>query len=155
MPTRTITTIQEHISFIADFYDQQMNGQPNFNRWMLENCRTFEPKERPSGWRLGQLGNCFQNAFEIVTDRWPRSNRYVYCEGLAWTGKFIPVDHAWVVDTEDDKAIDITWRHSQRKNAQYFGLTFQTEYVVTTVTKRGFYGDVLINYFVETLNGTS
>jgi hypothetical protein len=87
----------------------------------------WKVKSRPKQVPLGTIKMCFNNAFhQIVND-----DRYYYAEGYAMG--IIPVNHAWIVDREDNKAIELTW---PEPGVAYHGVIFDSEYVIKHTLKR-------------------
>lgn len=102
-----MSVVQEHLKALSDFYEQYYPDQPNFQKWLLENCQLFEAKPKPDEQEYGESKMCYHNA--LMTVQW-EGERYRYCEGIAYTPGSIPMEHAWVLDTEDGKVFDVTWR---------------------------------------------
>jgi hypothetical protein len=78
---------------------------------------------------LDPMKQCFGNAYRRMMHK-----KLHYCEGFASTG-IIPVHHAWLVDMQGN-VIDTTWVDG----LEYYGVEFETEYVIGTVLARGCYG---------------
>lgn len=77
--------------------------------YVLEHGRAYESKPLPADLSYGEAKNCYGNATHIALE-----GQYVYCEGYAYTPGLIPCQHAWLVDPEDGKAIDVTWQDGGR-----------------------------------------
>jgi len=77
----------------------------------------------------GTPKQCFCNAYRHVI-----AGKLEYCEGFATSG-IMPVLHAWLIDL-DGNVIDPTWEDG----VEYYGVQFDTEFVVRTVLARGCYG---------------
>lgn len=60
--------------------------------------------------------------------------RFIYCEGMA--DAVIPVDHAWVMDSETGRAYDLTWKDG----VGYFGVAFDTTWLRRRIVSSETYG---------------
>lgn len=94
---------------------------------------------RGHGYRLGQVKECFRNAFALST----RHKELTYAEGLAYSGYF-PVHHAWCV-TQDGRVVDPTWSEDRFEKAEnevweYAGIPFTEEFLFKTAGRRKIYG---------------
>ncbi len=50
-----------------------------------------------------------------------------------------PLEHAWVVDTRDGKACEITWR---KPGQEYWGVQFDRYWLAATLVRQSHYGAV-------------
>jgi hypothetical protein len=89
----------------GEFMEQHFEGK-SFATWLLERGKLYEWKPLEDKSLLGRSKECFQNATYAAL--W-RDGKFTYCEGYAFAG-FFPVQHAWVIDNEDGKAVDVTWQ---------------------------------------------
>ena len=84
---------------------------------ILKHGRWFEGKARPGDVALGVPHQCRANAQRAALaepDRWD------YAEGFGiHPADPFAVQHAWVVDTVDGRAVDVTW---DRPGTTYYGV---------------------------------
>ncbi len=101
---------------------------------VLDNGRFFKPKETPEGVKQGPMKQCFKNAAQLAME----NRDYVYVEGFATVKELpgYPIAHAWVVD-KDGNVIDNTWT---TPGNSYFGIPFETDFLLETVTDTGYWG---------------
>ena len=92
----------------------------------------------------GKSKSCFKNCLEALL-RYPQLNYY---EGFA-TGDDIPivVSHAWLVNNQG-VVIDPTWVGKQFKGNTYFGVAFNSDFVVEIAQNTRCYG-VLDNDYMN------
>jgi hypothetical protein len=77
-------------------------------RFLLQSARSMGPRvELPTGVEYGTAKECFANAFRLVA--YAQEERFLYCEGYAYTPGLIACEHAWVI-TQEGKVVDPTWR---------------------------------------------
>jgi hypothetical protein len=105
------------------------------------------------GWQEGipqmEKKNCFGNAVEYAM-----RNGLYYCEGFALAAGFFPTLHAWTCD-ENGVIFDPTWQDPVRPVDHYLGLVFETDFVISTIQRTGYYGLFCPNewYDKDILNG--
>lgn len=97
--------LRRYLQLNADF--AKRHGYASLEALVLEHGKEYEWKPLPDGFECGYSKECYGNATNAVLDLDPE--RYRYCEGFA-DGGMVPCKHAWIVDLEDRKAIDVTWR---------------------------------------------
>lgn len=102
-------------------------------RLVLKHGQSFDvshkwPKSLPL--ERGPAKECFRNCTMAAL----RNPRFIYCEGVADAG--IPVDHAWVLDSQTGRAYDLTWE----KGIGYFGLAFDTDWLRRRLVSSSYYG---------------
>lgn len=135
-----------HYSAVADYLEmfRKDSGSDPFGRYVYQvaeqfvmvHGRKYELPTLPPQFRRGEKGSCFRNAYYLAdTDR---SLRYV--EGFASlrNGRYpmvCPGLHAWCV-TEEGNVLDPTWDNG----IEYFGVAFDWEYVIRTISDRGRFG---------------
>lgn len=97
------------------------------NAYLLEHGQSFEIKPKPTGagLRMGREGFCDANSLRAAVG--DETGRFIYCEGVARTRQGVCGGHAWLLDTADGCAVDITWRTA---GIEYFGVPFITEAAV-------------------------
>lgn len=89
------------------------------------------------------MKNCYGNCYDLATRNWGRGmadNGLTYCEGFVQS--VIPVRHAWLIDKEG-RVIDPTLRprlSDDIPEPAYFGVPFQTKYLINTTLANGYYG---------------
>lgn len=124
---------------VREFVEERVNGwrllaemqglevtPPYQDTWLLEHAQIFEWAPRPKYIEDGLIKSCYYNAYELAKN----DDSLIYCEGMAFSGGFIPVMHAWVIDKETETVIDNTWdRLGHFNKPGYFGVPFKTEYV--------------------------
>lgn len=134
-------TSQGYLQAVDNFVSQQFPQDGTFEYrsrqdFMLREGQQFEMKDPPPEAVLGEMGLCYMNAYQVVS---ANPGRFRYVEGVAMS--IIPVDHAWVYDTEDGKAFDVTWRDKGgREKPDYFGVIFPTQTLFETTLEKGTYG---------------
>lgn len=89
----------------------------------------------PKGIRKGKMGNCYQNASQLVIEH----PDWRYAEGVAYshTTGGVPFLHGWAVKP-DGTVVDPTWPHPERN--RYFGIAYNREKYLTHMLKTKFYG---------------
>ncbi len=113
-------------------------------RLILDRGKPFLTKVEPHSLR-GELKQCFQNCFEALLI-YPDLS---YCEGFANDDNtLIAVSHAWLVN-ETGEVIDPTWKSKRFINCTYFGVVFNTDFVMEMAEKTLHYGILDTDY----LNG--
>lgn len=110
--------------------------------FLLQHGQMFDVKKKPKGIRFGKVGECYRNAFTVVNGD---PDRFEYVEGYAEGGIGFPVQHAFVLDREDGKVFDVTWRPtlldgSKRNASDYFGVVFPYDEIVRIICDKGTYG---------------
>ena len=116
---------------------------------LLAHGRAFQTKPRPGRLGLGYAKQCFRNATEVA--RHSANGRFAYVEGYAVGTVPIPVEHAWVVDTRDGLACEITWPLTGR---EYWGVQFDRDWLVEVVRSQPHYG-VVERFAAEAFRGES
>ena len=106
--------------------------------FVLKNGQPFKSVPVPADMICGEMKMCFQNA---STASGPHTG-YQYAEGYALKPGLIPMNHAWLVD-DDDNAIDITWEYDP--DTAYYGIIFPHDYLWETLEKKKTYG-IIDNY---------
>lgn len=78
-------------------------------------------------YRLGEIKHCYDNSREALLE-YPN---LTYVEG--YVTSVIPIAHAWNIDGNNE-AVELTLRekYSPAKERSYFGVSFNTEYAITT-----------------------
>ncbi len=102
-----MSMVVEHMQMLAKFAEQ--HHYASLEAFVLEHGKPYEGKSLPAELSYGEAKNCFGNAASIALN-----GHYVYCEGYAYPPGLIPCHHAWLVDPEDGKAIDVTWQDGGR-----------------------------------------
>lgn len=111
-------------------------GMVSAYQTLLENGLVF-PKVDRGNYRLMRIKECFRNSAMTAME-----NGLIYCEGYAVPDTVqIPIHHAWNV-TPEGLIIDRTWR---TPGVEYFGIPFDTEYVLDAMLSSGTYG-VMFNH---------
>jgi hypothetical protein len=78
--------------------------------------------------RIGREAQGHVNALRAaVADH---TGRFVYCEGVARTNGVFG-GQAWLLDTTDGRAVDVTWRIA---GVEYFGVPFVTQAAVSATS---------------------
>lgn len=137
--------LRQHLTTERDFMGQHYPlarhaAYGSLSDFVLQHGQDFEyqPKPRGKGYRMGRVGNCFQNAYRLAA--WHDDLTYV--EGYAW--HLIPVHHAWVVDG-DGRVIETTWRLKPGEQPEYLGVPMPMRLVNAAISLSGYYG-VLADY---------
>lgn len=118
------------------FKGQKSHEYCGMEDYVLRNGQFFKPmKKLPEGIEKGEIKMCFSNAFNCIVSE---PDLY-YVEGYAVTKglKDFPIafEHAWLVDNQGN-VIDPTWEDGDA----YFGVAFDTDFVVETITEKKYTG---------------
>lgn len=124
------TSAEAHVRIIGGLHP----GIRSCYRLVAEHGRNWTPALKPEHVGFDPLGMCFQNALHLA-----HASGYTYVEGYATN--YVPIHHAWCVDFAGN-VIDPTWREL---GCSYFGIPFDTEYVVRTALATRLYS-VLWNH---------
>ncbi|MGO9763799.1 MAG: hypothetical protein ACLP1Q_21310 [Solirubrobacteraceae bacterium] len=110
--------------------------------WLLKHGRVFEHKPKPAGVGLRMArprngkGDCFGKSLDAACA--DKSGRFIYCEGVAEMAHVgMVTEHAWLLDTTDGRAVDLTWSEPAR---EYFGVAIETRAACRIVIARGWNG---------------
>jgi hypothetical protein len=104
-------------------------------RLILETGKPFLNRVEPPPFR-GKPKFCFENCLQGL---WNYPELY-YCEGFAVTNDVaIAASHAWLLNDEAE-VIDPTWTGKMFTGCTYFGVVFNTEFVVSFAAKTKRYG---------------
>jgi len=97
---------------------------------VLKHGQPFTRHEIAGGRWRNEMRACYGNSFDAA-----RTGQYIYVEGYA-VGRvgWLPQHHAWVTDPKNTTvAYDPTWT----EGAEYFGVMFRLEYIVSAFKKYG------------------
>lgn len=95
----------------------------------------------PKGVPKGKSKQCYRNSFDAVM-----ASDYIYTEGLVFLEKIpIPIEHAWLT-TKDGKVIDPTLPADDK--AHYFGVQFNTDFVLDRAVETSYAGGILANDYM-------
>lgn len=121
-----------HLKMMAEM-EKHANHGLSVHQFVLDHGRMFTitPKSFP---RTGKMKECFKNALALAIRR-----NLTYCEGYAIN--IIPTIHAWCID-KDGNVIDPTWENAK----EYYGVPFQTDYVLDFTDRHGVYDSVVENW---------
>lgn len=130
-------SLLSHIRFCAE--------RSPLYRFMLEHGSAFTPDDGTLAGPRGEQGQCYMNATHLAQN--DRNLRYVEgqvsCHG-------VPIDHAWCVDVNTGRIVDPTLAsENPARIKEYFGVPFQTDYVIKTILRAGYYG--VFSYTNKTL----
>jgi hypothetical protein len=125
---------------IMDSFAEHLKVRAEFTRsktdlWMVENGRHHQVDEDTYRGKRMPMKQCFENAYRlIITD-----HSLTYCEGyISVYG--IPIHHAWVIDI-NNKVRDPTLRKDNKVPIrEYFGVAFNTDYVMKALLINETYG---------------
>ena len=95
--------------------------------------QSFTAKPHPY---ITEAGHCFERAYHFVK-QFP--DRYAYCEGFA-VNPLAGMLHAWVIDLEDGRALDLSWDTEMHDAYSYFGVVFPLPLVRQMGLTTGRYG---------------
>lgn len=111
-------------------------------RLILENGIPFEKRIKPSF--KGEPKQCYQNCFKALL-RFPSLH---YCEGfIGYRDLPMSFAHAWLVN-DKGQIIEPTLLKKEDANCAYFGVVFDTEFVMDMAEKLRVYG-ILENDFMN------
>ncbi len=135
MTTATGNEVLEFLKLTVGFRKGQIGlrggkylGADDF---VLQHGREFPQRPLPEGVVRGPMKDCFRNAAHLLYEH----PEYTYVEGYA--AGMIPMLHAWCVDDEGF-VVDNTW--PEEIGNCYFGVPFNTRFVMRTLCERGYYG---------------
>lgn len=79
---------------------------------------------------------CFKNAGNAAINN---HRRFLYCEGVAVISVDLPlpVEHAWIWDLEEGRAVEVTW---ETPGPEYLGIAFTTDFMRGMALARGVWG---------------
>lgn len=103
---------------------------PNAETYIYIHGIFYIPQFLPPKYKLGQLGECFNNVLNIVR----HNSNLCYVEGIAVYDNTIPHIHAWCVEKDSLLVIDPTWIID---NAIYKGIQFDIEFAIEQIELRG------------------
>ena len=99
---------------------------------LMENAQLFIAKNPlPKEFEQMERGECYGNATKLACDH----PELIYVEGMG--ASIIPMGHAWLVDSKGN-VIDPTWDYKEGR--EYFGVPFETSFVLERVCKKETYG---------------
>ncbi len=114
-------------------FDWEYHGQEDL---ILREGKQYEYAKKPKGVRYGPWKYCFRTSYYLA-DSNPK--RYTYCEGFATS--IIPCLHAWCIDRETGKVVDLTWRHDDVSSERgYIGIEFPQGVCMAFAAATGHYG---------------
>ena len=102
-------------------------------RFIQENGAPFTVNEKTFAGKRGPMKMCFMNSAKAAMD----NPELTYVEGYI-TMMGVPLEHAWTVDASG-QVFDPTIRATD-KIGGYFGVPFNTKYLMKTVLENGYYG---------------
>jgi hypothetical protein len=149
MPTTEIRDdLLEHLRKLSEIIDIPHSSRgdlkyKNYYAALLDLGDGKPGSPRPQGVRKQRDRQCYQNS-------WHASRQYgwAYCEGYALSGDLgIPVMHAWNLDLETGRVIDLTWRHPE--NAYYWGMIIPNETAMQLMVYHGIYGVLASDYLLD------
>ncbi len=113
-------------------------GNPAFRyrsvyEFLLREGLGFDCKPLPPDVCAGAPGLCYANCRAIALRR---RARYAYCEGIASADHGIPIQHAWLLDLVDGRAVDPTWRGEPTARA-YIGVVVDPRYLAAAFRRSG------------------
>lgn len=115
----------------------QLEGitKPNLWDFILKHGKDYDPgPDTFKGPRMEQ-GMCYMNCMHRVLE----SDNLTYVEGYV-TVYGIPIQHAWLVDTEGNLIDPTLANDAQSRVGEYFGVPFSQKYVLVSAKKNGYYG---------------
>lgn len=113
--------------FIRQVTGHFKDGSPLAYQVLAARGRVY-PRKAPYQPVLGQLGQCYENAYHLAMNQGLH-----YVEGLAIPGAVgFAMDHAWCVD-DDGQVFDPTWDNGQ----DYFGVPFSYDGLATIYDQSG------------------
>ncbi|VVB53357.1 Uncharacterised protein [uncultured archaeon] len=134
-----MTIVKEYLKAVVKLYKTKSKPTDfvyyGLEDFVLQNGKSFVPKERPFSVSRLPLGKCFQNAFKVFM----KHPEWSYVEGFAISTDAmlpIPFQHAWLVD-EQGNVIDPTWNPV---GTEYFGVAFDRQFVMKTAIDRKHFG---------------
>lgn len=131
------STLDTYLKMVAGF----KSGRPHMSAegFVLEHGQKFaKVAPLPPGVRPMKLGECYRNAALVAIEH----PELTYTEGFA-TAFGVPMGHAWLTDA-NGSVIDPTWEKDriagEADGREYYGVKFDTTYLMRTITARGKYG---------------
>jgi len=125
-----MSELKQYLLRISETFTTQKTYESIF----LKYGRAFEAPAcpRPKGIRKGRDKVCFMNSYHLT------DFGYRYVEGFAVPdiGIQFPIQHAWVID-DNDNVIETTWAKS---GLEYYGIIFEREFVDKVMFELRVYG---------------
>lgn len=117
--------IDAHLTFLSELRAEKPAGWRYSSTAALlaaEGTRFPEPVLSASP---GLPKQCFRNAGNVAINE---PDRFLYCEGLAVISVDLPlpVEHAWVWDLQEQRAVEVTW---ETAGPEYLGIAFTTDFM--------------------------
>lgn len=112
----------------------QITTQKTYESIVLNYGRAFEAPAhpRPKGVRKGRNKLCFMNSYRLTEQGY----RYVEGFAIANIGIQFPIQHAWVVD-DNDNVVETTWAES---GVEYYGIVFDKDFIDKVMLELRTYG---------------
>ena len=141
-----ISTVEDYLKMVSAMRKQISGPDSKYKfssieEFILQYGQHYpEYQTKPKWVKKGIIKECFSNCLHALMGN---SDRLIYCEGYA--SGVIPVHHAWLM--LDGKVVDPTWhgRDIVSPKTEYFGIQFNTQYVLKVARESGYYG-VLDNF---------
>lgn len=108
----------------------------SMEEFVIRNGHNYFPRKLHREFKPGKPKLCFNNVTDLVL----KKPELTYVEGYAMG--VIPVLHAWAV-TSDGYVVDPTWTGRKGRpdlGTAYYGVPFDINFVLETITKKGTYG---------------
>lgn len=132
---RLLVILEEQAKLIETINTRNSFRYKSNYRLILETGKPFLNKLEPPPFK-GKPKSCFENCLQGL---WNHKNLY-YCEGFAATDNVpIAASHAWLLNDESE-VIDPTWTGKIFTGCTYFGVVFNTDFVVSFAAKTKRYG---------------
>jgi len=133
-------TILQYLQMLQKFSNNE------FANFILTNGRQWETQALPEDFQRGIPKECFSNSQQLLLEHHVQllDESLTYVEGFACHagGLNFPVHHGWLVD-EHQRVVDVTWNNP--KDSAYFGVPFQTSYVLEQVRNTNMWSSLLDN----------
>jgi len=133
---------------IATFHDAR-TGRENWKYLSYEAAvlalgKPYTGSPRPPAMHRRTPKQCFMNSYRMSK----RHPNLVYCEGYAVSHiSPLPVQHAWLIDMNTGKVVDLTWEHPS--GASYHGILIDEETLDILALKHGVYGVLGNDYLLD------
>lgn len=117
--------------------------------FLREHGKFFDPQPFPKEIRKGTIKVCFANSYRLLKRHGKRLG-LAYCDGYTSSANGHCYLHAWCVD-HHCRVYDPT--RTWMVNSAYFGVAFNTDYVINTIKERETGGDLYFGFLDDWAKG--
>lgn len=135
-----MNSAREYCQAMAALLNGRSPGRIHHYDFLLEHGREFKAGRLPKRWlsQCGKWKECFRNSSLAALD----NPKLRYVEGYATGVIPVPMHHAWCIDSNDDRVVDLTWKDQQK--CAYFGVIFRAAWLRSFLLQHKVYGVLYI-----------